>query len=186
VSRFDPQSPMASGPKVDRFDPQTRMISRATALASAGVAVRALWSFLPTYPGSGGFVPLIDFRAPALVWGAQLVSLGGLTALAIVAVKLLRRTPRSRAIAGGVLITMSVAVSMNTIGTLLYSIEYVREVGDFYDVGPAGMWLGFVLGVVSLVAFAIAGASALAADRTTSIAAPEMPSTALPAPPPPG
>lgn len=183
MSRFDPHSPMASGPTVDRFDPKTRMISRATALASVGVAVRALWYFLPTYPGNGGFGPLIDFSAPTLVWGAELVSLGGLVTLAVVAVKLLRRTSRSRAIAGGVLITMSVAVSFTTIGTLLYSIEYVRQVGDFYDVDPTGMWLGFVLGVVSLVVFAIAGVSALAADRTTSTDTPTMPPTALPPPP---
>jgi hypothetical protein len=170
---------------VDRFDPQIRMISRATALAGFGFAVRTLWYFLPTYPGTGGFGPLIDFSAPTLVWGAELMSLAGLAALALVAVKLLRRTPRSRAIAGGVLITLGVAVSLTTVGTLMYSIEYVRQVGDFYDVDPTGMWVGFVLGVVSVVAFAVAGASALAADRTSFTHAPTMPSAALPAPPPP-
>jgi hypothetical protein len=170
---------------VDRFDPQIRMIRRATALAGFGLAVRALWYFLPTYPGTGGFRPLIDFSAPVLLWGAELISLVGLATLSLVAVKLLRRTPRSRAFAGGVLITLSVAVSLTTIGILMYSIEYVRQVGDFYDVDPTGMWLGFALGVVSLVAFAVAGASALAADRTSSDDAPTLPSPALPAPPPP-
>jgi hypothetical protein len=169
---------------VDRFDPQMRMISRATALAGLGLAVRALWYFLPTYPGTGGFGPLIDFSAPTLLWGAELMSLGGLAALALVAVKLLRRTPRSRAIAGGVLITMSVAVLLTTIGTLMYSIEYVRQVGDFYDVDPSGMWLGFGLGVLSLVAFAVAAASALAADRRSATDAPTSPSAVLPPPPP--
>jgi hypothetical protein len=171
---------------VDRFDPQIRMNRRATALAGFGLAVRALWYFLPTYPGNGGFRPLIDFSAPALLWGAELISLVGLATLALVAVKLLGRTPRSRAFAGGVLITLSVAVSLTTIGILMYSIEYVRQVGDFYDVDPTGMWVGFALGVVSLVAFAVAGASALAADRTSSADdAKTWPSAAMPAPPPP-
>lgn len=170
---------------MDRFDPQIRMIRRAIALAGFGLAVRALWYFLPTYPGNGGFRPLIDFSAPALVWGAELVSLVGLATLVLVAVKLLRRTPRSRAFAAGVLITLSVAVLLATIGILMYSIEYVRQVGDFYDVDPTAMWLGFVLGVISLVAFAVAGASALAADRTSSAHdAPTWPPSALPAPPP--
>jgi hypothetical protein len=169
-------------------DPHSRRIRWATALAVAGVAGRALWNFLPVYPGSGGnggFGPVINFEAPALIWAATAVALAGVIVLGAAAIRLLRRTPRSRAIAGGILFTLAALVLINTVSTLMYSVEYVHQVGDFYDVDASGaMWVGVVVGLVSVAAFAFAGFFALTADRTTSTDTPAMPSAALPAPPP--
>jgi hypothetical protein len=169
-------------------DRHSRRIRWATALAVAGVASRALWFFLPVYPGSGsngGFGPLIDFEAPALVWGAAATALAGVAGLGVAAILLFRGSPRSRAIAGGMLIALAILAVNNTVTTLMYSVEYVHQVGDFYDVDASGMWVGVALGLAGVAAFALAGIFALAADRTTPTETPTMPSAALPAPPPP-
>ena len=170
-------------------DRQSQLIRRATLLALAGVTVRAIWNFLPVYPGSGGtggFGPVINLDTPLLIWAATAVALTGVIALAAVAIRLLRRTPHSRAIASGILFALAGLVLINTIGTLMYSIEYVHQVGDFYDIDASGgMWVGAIAGLVSVTTFAFAGIFALAADRTTSADTPAMPSAALPAPPPP-
>lgn len=169
-------------------DRQSQLIRRATALAVAGVVVRALWNFLPVYPGSGGtggFGPVINLEAPALIWIATAVALAGVIALAAAAIRMLHQTARSRAIAGGILFTLAGLVLINTVGTLMYSIEYVHQVGDFYDIDAAGaMWVGSIAGLVSVAAFAFAAIFALAVDRVTSTDTPAMPSAALPAPPP--
>jgi hypothetical protein len=152
-------------------------------LAVLGVAVRALWNFLPVYPGGGakaGFGPLIDLDAPALLWTANAVALTVLIVVTTVAVRLVRGSPRSRSIGGGMLIAVAAAVGSATLGTLLYSIEYVRQVGDFYDVDPVRTWISFALGLASSAALAAAGGFALAADRGT----PAEVSPTLPAPPP--
>ncbi len=169
-------------------DRQSQLIRRATVLALAGVTVRALWNFLPVYPGSGGtggFGPVINFDTPVLIWGATVVVLVGVIALAAAAIRLLRRTPHSRAIASGILFALAGLVLINTIGPLMYSIEYVHQVGDFYDIDASGpMWVGATVGLVSVTAFAFAGIFALAADRTTPTDPPAMPSPPVPGPPP--
>jgi hypothetical protein len=71
-------------------------------------------------------------------------------------------------------------------GVTGYSIEYVHQVGDSYDIDASGaIWVGVAVGLLSVAAFASAGIQALAADRTMSTDTPSIPSAALPAPPPP-